>query len=139
MTDITTTSNDQSTEDHGEFTVQWKVTGSVRLEGLHCDLCGEPADSIHFVPWVMRCKAVVFACPKHSPVPEGYWVESSRWFKDAAGWEEHISRKGGRDHEWDDEGGFHALALLHDRSSRSRWSLPRRTEAPDELRHQRAR
>ena len=29
--------------------------------------------------------------------------------------EEHISRKGGRDHEWDDVGGGRSLALLHDR------------------------
>jgi hypothetical protein len=76
----------------------------VEPEDLHCDLCGAPADTLHFVPWVTRCEQVIFACPAHCPVPEGYWVELRRWFgKNDIDWREHITEK---------QNGWKALCVL---------------------------
>ena len=111
MTDITATTE--------EYTTDWRVTREVEAKDLHCDHCdhcGKPADSIHFVPWVVDCKKVLFVCPDHDPIPEGYWVEVARWFGEPrADWYEHIGNKqAGPDHDWKRDGGY-ALALLADR------------------------
>ena len=43
------------------------ATRPVEKKDLHCDHCGKPANSIDFVPYVIDCKKVLFACPDHEP------------------------------------------------------------------------
>ena len=87
--------------------ISWKVTREVVASDLKCDLCGKQADSLHFIPYVIECKQVVFACPDHCPVPEGYWVSLERWFSEPD-WYDHIGPKGNGQ-------GWDALGLLSDR------------------------
>lgn len=60
-----------------------QVAGSPRCrqatveEGtIRCDTCGEPADTLHFLPWVVAYdpdeRRIEAACPQHDP--GGYWL-----------------------------------------------------------------
>lgn len=40
-----------------------------------CDLCGAKADTVHFVPYIIGCHDVLFACPPHDP--GGYWLTTA--------------------------------------------------------------
>src|SRR4051812_28502933 len=89
--------------------VRWRVTREPRAEDILCDLCGEQTDTLHFVPYVKPCEQVVFACPAHCPMPQGYMVEIDRWFRDGwQHWADHIGPK------YNDEG-YYAIAVLADR------------------------
>ena len=52
--------------------VKWRSTRNLALEDVRGDLCGEQADTLHLLPYVTECEAVVLACPGHAPVPQGY-------------------------------------------------------------------
>lgn len=95
--------------------VSWRVTREVEAADIKCDLCGKFADTLHFVPYVIKCEHVVFACPEHCPVPEGYWVSLERWFGEDD-WTDHIGPKG-------NGSGWDALGLLSDRFKEIQRSL----------------
>jgi hypothetical protein len=96
--------------------VKWRVTREVEKQDIRCDLCGAPADTLHFVPYVIECEQVIFACPGHAPVPEGYWLDLDRWFgPEGEQLHDHVARKGGETHYEAGTGGDHSLALLYDR------------------------
>lgn len=86
----------------------WQLTRQPLPEEIRCDLCGEQADSFHFMPWAGdECQAVVFACPEHCPVPEGYWFDTADWFCEGGEekWAHHLKTTKG----------WRGLALLRDR------------------------
>src|SRR5450755_191659 len=103
------------------YEVSWRVTRELQPEDIHCDLCGEQADSMHFVPYVIDCKAVVFACPDHNPVPDGYSIELKRWYGPEAelDFPDHIAEKGSRGNG----DGVYALAILSEREFEIRCRL----------------
>ena len=82
----------------------WRTTAPVAELPYVCDLCGEPADSVHFLPWVTRAEHIAFACPNHDP--GGYWLRLRVLFADKRAMLSHIGGK---------NGGDHALALLAER------------------------
>lgn len=97
--------------------VVWRTTGEPKVEQYRCDLCGEQADTIHFVPWGRtKPERALFACPEHDP--GGYWLPLKDWVDEAGHerWIEHLDRKAD---------GPEALALLFDRMD-----AMRRIEAP---------
>lgn len=66
--------------------VTWRTTAPDSELDYRCDLCNEKASTIHFLPWVIRCERVLFACPKHDP--GGYWTDlplSDRMFRHIEG------------------------------------------------------
>jgi hypothetical protein len=85
----------------------WTTTTPAKDLDYRCDLCGEPADALHFVPWVMDCEEVLFSCSKHDA--GGYWVEFKHWFDPEERFPRHVAQKGERD---DPGNGGHALFLL---------------------------
>lgn len=54
----------------------WRATAPDDQLDYRCDLCGAPADTLHFLPYITSCEAVLFACPDHDP--GGYWTRISR-------------------------------------------------------------
>ncbi len=56
----------------------WRSTKPDSKLDYRCDLCGEPANTIHFVPWSGQCDEVLFACPDHDP--GGYWLDLDRFW-----------------------------------------------------------
>lgn len=86
------------------MSIEWRTTTPVAALPYTCDLCGSPADSAHFLPWITRVSAVAFACPEHDP--GGYWVRLRELFTDGRDLVRHISDK--------DDGDL-ALSLLAER------------------------
>jgi hypothetical protein len=82
----------------------WRTLKPAKDLDFRCDLCGKPADTLHFVPWVGQTEKVVFACPTHDA--GGYWVELARWFDPAQAFPQHIADK---------DGGLESVALLEAR------------------------
>jgi hypothetical protein len=78
--------------------VHWRRTKLTR-DLIRCDLCGEKADTIHFVTDGDYPGSdgrddqveVVFGCPKHDA--GGYHIELKRWFNPEEGVREHIDQK----------------------------------------------
>lgn len=83
--------------------VTWRTTKPDKDLDYRCDLCGKPADTLHFIPWVggLKTEKVVFACWQH--YPGGYWMELSRWFDPSERFPEHVAGK---------DGGEESLAML---------------------------
>lgn len=109
------------------MTVVWRETGEPKIEQYRCDLCGEQADTIHFVPWVKTPKQALFACPEHDP--GGYWFRLKEWMNEAdrKRWIEHLDGK---------TDGPEALALLFDRMNEMQRVTPPPTfrgELPEPL------
>lgn len=61
----------------GEDEARWRAAHcKLKAGAIVCDTCGEPADTIHFVPWVVVAEGqerrIEAACPRHDP--GGYWL-----------------------------------------------------------------
>lgn len=72
----------------------WPASSRARIEAgtIRCDDCGEPADTVHVLPWTTHVEEVRAACPAHDP--DGYWFPIA----DLAGagfgeWLTHLARK----------------------------------------------
>ncbi|TMC50367.1 MAG: hypothetical protein E6J20_17215 [Chloroflexi bacterium] len=78
-----------------------------RRGGYRCDECGARADTIHFLPRIVDCDEVRFACAEHDP--GGYWVSFKRWVTPL-----HRGYTFA-DHIWQKHGGPIALLLLAQR------------------------
>lgn len=78
-----------------------------------CDLCGKPANTVHFVPWVDRVGEVVFACRRHDA--QGYWTELTRLDSGPPDWRNPSRKYTMRDHIATKEGGAYALKRLDER------------------------
>lgn len=78
--------------------VTWRTTKGVRNLDYRCDApgCTAMGNTIHFVPWVTECEAVLFACPDHDP--GGYWTELERWFDPSERFPQHVAGKPGSEH-----------------------------------------
>lgn len=51
----------------------WRRTSPVTPDQLKCDLCLEPANTVHWLPYADdEATQVLFACPSHDP--GGYWL-----------------------------------------------------------------
>lgn len=73
------------------MTVTWRSTTPDEKLDYRCDLCGAPADTLHFVPGVCGTREVLFACPKHDA--GGYWIHLKRWFDPKERFVEHVMKK----------------------------------------------
>lgn len=74
----------------------WPARPSARIKdgAIRCGSCGEPADTIHLLPWCIKTKAVEAACPGHDP--GGYWFRISDCCGDGfGGWLSHLAGKHG--------------------------------------------
>lgn len=102
---------------------RWIELREITADSYRCDLCGEQADTIHFVPWVTGtilirpgeqehdsdCKKCLFACPRHDP--GGYHFELDVWLDPAQ--HDRMAR------HLDEKGGL-ALARLYEREDAMR-------------------
>ncbi len=76
--------------------IRWQSTKPEdKLEYL-CDLCGAPANTAHWLPWVVVQpedeQTCVLACPDHDP--GGYWMDLKTLFSDKPRTGlDHIGRK----------------------------------------------
>ena len=80
--------------------VNWRRT-ELRRSHIRCDLCGDEADTLHFLTEGGYPKVetegdwegveVAFACPKHDA--GGYWVHLDRWYDQAERFPDHIREK----------------------------------------------
>lgn len=94
-----------ATDERKTSMATWRVTTDDKDLNYRCDLCGKPADTVHFVKWITKCEEVLFACPDHDA--GGYWTTLKRWFDPKERFPEHIADKGPE--------GLDALALLAER------------------------
>jgi hypothetical protein len=87
----------------------------IRNGVIVCNDCGAPADTVHFVPWVVvsfgASIEIRAACAEHDP--GGYWLPLSELITEPLKWLLHISEKrGAPDHELLQWLGYPGVALL---------------------------
>jgi hypothetical protein len=72
--------------------VVWRELRPLSAELFRCDLCGDPADTLHLWPWCdRRCEAVLFACPRHDA--GGYWLRLDEFLDERDEWTRHLADK----------------------------------------------